>query len=235
MLLSFDHFSHLLSISSRFGTKQSLWLQHLPHKALNWTHHSISIRRELWRQVPKSTVNHGTGTTATPTNLVPSIGIKSTSLWLPSSASMSLLPNASSSLVVATQASFLLLPFFFFSLFFRLLFRSRSWVHASFFGFQKNYIFMFFGFLFFVVVFAAFSEGMVVDGGYTDVVNIDISSVVIEAMKSKYRDFPQLKCILSALWFVCVNFSCYGIVEEFNCALLCLSMNNFLHYLSILS
>ncbi|XP_022636136.1 endothelin-converting enzyme 2 isoform X2 [Vigna radiata var. radiata] len=42
---------------------------------------------------------------------------------------------------------------------------------------------------------SAFSEGMVVDGGYTDVVNIDISSVVIEAMKSKYRDFPQLKYV----------------------------------------
>ena len=49
------------------------------------------------------------------------------------------------------------------------------------------------------MVFAAFSEGMVVDGGYTDIVNIDISAVVIEAMKSKYQDIPQLKCILSAL------------------------------------
>ncbi|QCE13202.1 endothelin-converting enzyme [Vigna unguiculata] len=38
-----------------------------------------------------------------------------------------------------------------------------------------------------------FSEGMVVDGGYTDIVNIDISAVVIEAMKSKYQDIPQLK------------------------------------------
>ncbi|KAG4990566.1 hypothetical protein AAZX31_09G050200 [Glycine max] len=40
---------------------------------------------------------------------------------------------------------------------------------------------------------SAFSEGMVVDGGYTDVVNIDISSVVIEAMKTKHQDCPQLK------------------------------------------
>ncbi|XP_027902473.1 EEF1A lysine methyltransferase 4 [Vigna unguiculata] len=40
---------------------------------------------------------------------------------------------------------------------------------------------------------SAFSEGMVVDGGYTDIVNIDISAVVIEAMKSKYQDIPQLK------------------------------------------
>ncbi|KAH1232033.1 EEF1A lysine methyltransferase 4 [Glycine max] len=48
-------------------------------------------------------------------------------------------------------------------------------------------IFFFFLFLF------SFSEGMVVDGGYTDVVNIDISSVVIEAMKTKHQDCPQLK------------------------------------------
>ncbi|XP_027336699.1 methyltransferase-like protein 13 [Abrus precatorius] len=40
---------------------------------------------------------------------------------------------------------------------------------------------------------SAFSENMVDDGGYTDVLNIDISSVVIEAMKRKYRDKPQLK------------------------------------------
>ena len=48
-------------------------------------------------------------------------------------------------------------------------------------------------------VLAAFSEGMVVDGGYTDVVNIDISSVVIKAMKTKHQDCPKLKCILPAL------------------------------------
>lgn len=48
-----------------------------------------------------------------------------------------------------------------------------------------------------LLLFAAFSEGMVDDGGYTDVVNIDISSVVIEAMQNKYRDRPQLKCILN--------------------------------------
>lgn len=46
------------------------------------------------------------------------------------------------------------------------------------------------------VLFAAFSEGMVDEGGYMDVVNIDISSVVIEAMQKKYQDRPQLKCIL---------------------------------------
>ena len=40
---------------------------------------------------------------------------------------------------------------------------------------------------------AAFSEGMVSDG-YEDVVNIDISSVVIEAMKKKHSNHPQLKC-----------------------------------------
>ncbi|KAL3727875.1 hypothetical protein ACJRO7_032595 [Eucalyptus globulus] len=37
-----------------------------------------------------------------------------------------------------------------------------------------------------------FSEGMV-DDGYEDVVNIDISSVVIEAMQKKYSNRPQLK------------------------------------------
>lgn len=41
---------------------------------------------------------------------------------------------------------------------------------------------------------AEFSEGMV-DDGYKDVVNIDISSVVIEAMQKKYSNRPQLKCI----------------------------------------
>ncbi|XP_021640249.2 uncharacterized protein LOC110635276 [Hevea brasiliensis] len=41
---------------------------------------------------------------------------------------------------------------------------------------------------------SAFSEGMV-DDGYEDVVNVDISSVVIEAMKKKYSNRPQLKYI----------------------------------------
>ncbi|EPS60757.1 hypothetical protein M569_14044, partial [Genlisea aurea] len=39
---------------------------------------------------------------------------------------------------------------------------------------------------------AAFSEGMV-DDGYDEIVNIDISKVVIEAMKNKYSSRPQLK------------------------------------------
>jgi hypothetical protein len=42
---------------------------------------------------------------------------------------------------------------------------------------------------------AVFGENMV-DDGYQDVVNIDISSVVIEQMKKKYHDKPQLKCML---------------------------------------
>uniref|UniRef100_A0A5B7BKG8 Methyltransferase type 11 domain-containing protein n=1 Tax=Davidia involucrata TaxID=16924 RepID=A0A5B7BKG8_DAVIN len=41
---------------------------------------------------------------------------------------------------------------------------------------------------------SAFSEDMV-DDGYGDVVNIDISSVVIEAMRKKYSNRPQLKYI----------------------------------------
>ncbi|GAU39098.1 hypothetical protein TSUD_320730 [Trifolium subterraneum] len=43
------------------------------------------------------------------------------------------------------------------------------------------------------ILVVAFSEGMVDEGGYKDVVNIDISSVVIDAMQKKYRDRPQLK------------------------------------------
>ncbi|ERN01954.1 hypothetical protein AMTRI_Chr02g224270 [Amborella trichopoda] len=39
---------------------------------------------------------------------------------------------------------------------------------------------------------AALGEDMVNDG-YQDIVNIDISSVVIEAMRKKYRNCPQLK------------------------------------------
>ncbi|CAM8996417.1 unnamed protein product [Rhodiola kirilowii] len=39
---------------------------------------------------------------------------------------------------------------------------------------------------------SAFSEGMVEDG-YEDVVNVDISSVVIEAMQRKHSGCPQLK------------------------------------------
>lgn len=35
-----------------------------------------------------------------------------------------------------------------------------------------------------------------VGDGYKDVVNIDISSVVIEAMQKKYQEHPELKCIL---------------------------------------
>ncbi|KAL0388940.1 UNVERIFIED_CONTAM: eEF1A lysine and N-terminal methyltransferase [Sesamum radiatum] len=43
-----------------------------------------------------------------------------------------------------------------------------------------------------VAIPATFSEGMV-DDGYDEVVNIDISSVVIEAMQKKYANRPQLK------------------------------------------
>lgn len=45
---------------------------------------------------------------------------------------------------------------------------------------------------------AAFSEGMV-DDGYNEVINIDISSVVIEAMQKKYLNCPQLKCIFHGI------------------------------------
>ncbi|RZC79008.1 hypothetical protein C5167_003201 [Papaver somniferum] len=42
---------------------------------------------------------------------------------------------------------------------------------------------------------AVLSEDMVKDG-YEDIMNTDISSVAIEMMKKKYKDIPQLKCIL---------------------------------------
>eukprot|EP00268_Persea_americana_P009249 TRINITY_DN13691_c0_g1_i1.p1 TRINITY_DN13691_c0_g1~~TRINITY_DN13691_c0_g1_i1.p1 ORF type:complete len:152 (-),score=33.61 TRINITY_DN13691_c0_g1_i1:586-1041(-) len=41
---------------------------------------------------------------------------------------------------------------------------------------------------------SALGEGMVGDG-YKDLVNIDISSVVIEAMQKKYQERPELKYI----------------------------------------
>jgi RAT1-interacting protein len=40
---------------------------------------------------------------------------------------------------------------------------------------------------------AAISEDMVKDG-YQNIMNIDISAVVVEAMTAKYKDIPQLKC-----------------------------------------
>jgi hypothetical protein len=39
------------------------------------------------------------------------------------------------------------------------------------------------------------SEDMVADG-YREIINIDISSVLIEMMRKKYFDLPQLQCIL---------------------------------------
>lgn len=58
--------------------------------------------------------------------------------------------------------------------------------------------------IFVFVLFAAFSQGMVDEGGYKDVVNIDISSVVIDAMQKKYRDRPQLKCIHMVINSCCI-------------------------------
>lgn len=42
---------------------------------------------------------------------------------------------------------------------------------------------------------AVMSEDMVQDG-YEEIMNIDISSVVIEMMRKKYANAPQLQCIL---------------------------------------
>ena len=44
-----------------------------------------------------------------------------------------------------------------------------------------------------MVVGAVISEDMVKDG-YENIVNIDISQVVIDAMTQKYKDMPQLIC-----------------------------------------
>lgn len=40
------------------------------------------------------------------------------------------------------------------------------------------------------------SEDMVNDG-FEDIMNVDISSVAIEMMRKKYENVPQLKCILT--------------------------------------
>ncbi|XP_062187461.1 uncharacterized protein LOC133890861 isoform X5 [Phragmites australis] len=47
---------------------------------------------------------------------------------------------------------------------------------------------------------ALMSEDMVSDG-YVEIVNIDISSVVIEMMRKKYFNVPQMQCILYCLSF----------------------------------
>jgi hypothetical protein len=47
----------------------------------------------------------------------------------------------------------------------------------------------------YLLIVAVFGENMI-DDGYQDVVNIDISSVVIDQMKKKYHDKPQLKCMI---------------------------------------
>lgn len=53
---------------------------------------------------------------------------------------------------------------------------------------------------------AVMSEDMVKDG-YEDIMNVDISSVAIEMMQTKYASVPQLKC---TLFFFCIsNFNYY--------------------------
>jgi len=52
------------------------------------------------------------------------------------------------------------------------------------------------------------SEDMVTDG-YVEIVNIDISSVVIEMMRKKYFNIPQLQCILDCLIIFAVVRRCY--------------------------
>lgn len=48
-------------------------------------------------------------------------------------------------------------------------------------------------------ILTALGEDMA-DDGYQDIVNNDISSVVIETMHAKYADKLALKCMLSNLW-----------------------------------
>lgn len=63
-----------------------------------------------------------------------------------------------------------------------------------------------------------------VNDGYEDVVNVDISSVVIEAMQTKYSNCQQLRCIhsLSSLfkskyeemkWFFFLQFFSFFFVD----------------------
>jgi EEF1A lysine methyltransferase 4 len=44
-----------------------------------------------------------------------------------------------------------------------------------------------------ILIWAVLSEDMAKDG-YKDIVNIDISSVVIEQMREKHKEIPQLTC-----------------------------------------
>ena len=46
-----------------------------------------------------------------------------------------------------------------------------------------------------LLIVAVFGEN-IIDDSYQDVVNIDISSVVIEQMKKKCHDKPQVKCLI---------------------------------------
>ena len=47
--------------------------------------------------------------------------------------------------------------------------------------------------MFFSLISVVLSEDMAKDG-YKDIVNIDISSVVIEQMREKHKEIPQLTC-----------------------------------------
>lgn len=69
-----------------------------------------------------------------------------------------------------------------------------------------------------IFVLPAFSESMSKDG-YTDIVNIDISSVVIEAMQKKYSGSPHLKCMVRLYCiYVFWSLSAYDV----SCHLACL-------------
>lgn len=139
----------------------------------------------------KPMMSHGTGTTATLRILAPLIGTKTTLLFHLSSAS------TSTSTTTVSSLSAVAIPV----------------LHSFYFDYVPSFVDDFNC----SIDFAAFSEYMVGDG-YEDFVNIDISSVVIEAMQKKYSNRPHLTCVY--LLFVWANlqfmifYDCSSLIKD---------------------